>query len=114
LLLVFAVVFGLCMGMRKKRQIGLGNVMGSHQKGFGSGQSSIKRLGRRGRRVGGPGAAIRLENLEDGERYTDDPYRQNESPTKPSWGSDTERFNEVERTQGNAFRQDVSRLKTWK
>ena len=106
----FLILIGLCVGMRKSRRIGLGNIMGLRNNGHLGGQSRVDRLGggRSARRQARSGAAIRLAHMEEGERYTDDPQHQQHSP------SDTDRFNEVERAQGNVFRQEISRLKTWR
>ncbi|PVI05936.1 hypothetical protein DM02DRAFT_55132 [Periconia macrospinosa] len=54
---VLLVVFGLYIGMRKNRTIGLGNVMG-RRRGYGTGKSKRQRLGL------GKKGAIRLEDRE--------------------------------------------------
>lgn len=98
---VFIILIGLCVGMRKRRQIGLGSVMGRNKKGYGSGKSRGERLGRSRRE----NDAIRLGELEeDPDRYTDDPNVQRGDP---------EQYNE-ERMTGQSFRPDVGQLKTWK
>jgi hypothetical protein len=55
---VFLVVIGLWFGMRKHRNIGLGNIMGRRNKGYGAGKSRRQRLGL------GKKGAIRLEERE--------------------------------------------------
>lgn len=103
----FLLLLGLCFGMRKKRQIGLGNIRGLRSPSRVDSQSKIDRLsGRRSRKQARSGAAIRMANMEEGEQYTDDPHHAAQS--------DTDRFNEVERAQGNAFQHGVSRLKSWR
>ncbi|PGH27299.1 hypothetical protein AJ80_01009 [Polytolypa hystricis UAMH7299] len=98
------IVFGLCYGMRKHRRIGLGNIMGGKTKGYGSGRSRVERLG--GRRRGGPSATIRMEDLDDpAVRYTDEPSVRT--------ATDTETFNEAQRAKGNAFKSNLTRLKSW-
>ncbi|KAK2736479.1 hypothetical protein FQN57_000735 [Myotisia sp. PD_48] len=106
---VFVVAIGLCVGMRKHRRIGLGNIMGSRNKGYGTGKSRAERLGV-GRRA--RGGAIRLEDMEDNEtaRYSDNPAP---NPKARIIASDAEIFNEVQRREGNIFRQEISRLKNW-
>ncbi|OJD12095.1 hypothetical protein AJ78_07255 [Emergomyces pasteurianus Ep9510] len=105
---VLLVLLGLYFGMSKNRRIGLGNIMGSRGKGYGGGKSRIERLGGRGRRRGGAAAAsVRLGELNDGEQYTDE-------PRGGRIKGDTEIFNESERTRGNAFREELSRMKSWK
>lgn len=95
---IFLILIGLCIGMRKRRKIGLGSVMG-RKKGYGSGKSRGQRLGRSRRE----NDAIRLGELEeDPDRYTDDPNVQRR---------DSE---EQERMTGQTFRPDVGRLKTWR
>lgn len=49
------VVIGLFVGMRKSRTIGIGNIMGRHNRGYGMGKSRRQRLGL------GKKGAIRLE-----------------------------------------------------
>lgn len=97
----FIILIGLCLGMRRSRHIGLGSVMG-RKKGYGTGKS-------RGQRLGGSrreNDAIRLGELEeDPARYTDDP----ESMQR----RDSEQYHD-ERVQGEVFRPDVGRLKSWK
>ncbi|KAL1998145.1 hypothetical protein VTN02DRAFT_6786 [Thermoascus thermophilus] len=99
---VLFVVAGLYFGMRKNRRIGLGNVMGSRNQGYGTRQSKIRRLAG-SRRKG----AVRLDEFDDVERYTDDPEAGLVERI------DTDLFNEMERTRGRVFQQEVSKLKSW-
>jgi hypothetical protein len=55
---VLIVVVGLYIGNRKKRTIGLGNIMGRHNRGYGTRKSKRQRLGL------GKKGAIRLEERE--------------------------------------------------
>ncbi|KLJ11007.1 hypothetical protein EMPG_13705 [Blastomyces silverae] len=111
----FLILLGLYFGMRKSRRIGLGSIMGSRGKGYGGGKSRIERLGGggRGRRrdrdtaSASAAAAVRLGELNDGDQYTDD-------PRGGRIRSDAEIFNESERTRGNVFRDELSRMKSWK
>ena len=100
--IVCLIAFGLCFGMRKRRQIGLGSIIGSRKKEYGVGKS-------RGQRMGGSrreNDAIRLGELDDDPaRYTDDPN----SMRRP----DPELYHE-ERTRGEAFRPEVGRMKSWR
>lgn len=89
LVVVFAIALGLCFGMRKHRRIGLGNIMGGRKKGYRG----------RGRR---PDRSVRLDDLDDPDRYTDVPDRSDD------------RLNDAGRVQGTLFRPDASRLKSWK
>ncbi|PGH09062.1 hypothetical protein GX51_00815 [Blastomyces parvus] len=114
LVVFFLILLGLCFGMRKNRRIGLGNIMGSRGKGYGGGKSRIERLGGGGVGAGGRGrrrdrdaAAVRLGELNDGDQYTDD-------PRGGRIRSDAEIFNESERARGKAFRDELSRMKSWK
>ncbi|KAI9871018.1 MAG: hypothetical protein M1830_003526 [Pleopsidium flavum] len=116
---VMFVLFGLFLGMRKHRKIGLGSVMGS-RKGYGVGKSRRQRVGKNG--------AIRLGEREVGVRapvetgFRDEPTRGVElqqrqhareenlddlvsSPTREHFGDDP-------RMQGNAFRDEITRQKT--
>ncbi|EEP80311.1 predicted protein [Uncinocarpus reesii 1704] len=100
LAVVFIIACGLCIGMRKHRRIGLGSIMGRRNRGYGGAKSKIERLGRGRRRD----RSIRMDDLEDADRYMDNPHER----------ADTDRFNEVERSQGNAFRTELPKLKTWR
>ncbi|KAL1969544.1 hypothetical protein VTN77DRAFT_8982 [Rasamsonia byssochlamydoides] len=95
------VVAGLFFGMRKSRQIGLGNVMGSRRKGYGVQQSKIQRLGGRSKGSVGRGGA------DDPDIYTDN---QNYRPVVKI---DTDLCNEMERDRGYAFTHEVSNFKSW-
>lgn len=99
---IMAIVIGLSVGMRKHREIGLGNVMGKNR-GYAGGRSRAERLGV----SPGAEAAIRLEGLEDDDpaRYTDNPQ-----PLR----SDMDAYNQMERSKSNIFRGEISRLKSWK
>ncbi|KAI1910611.1 hypothetical protein LOZ66_003817 [Ophidiomyces ophidiicola] len=104
LFVVFLIACGLCFGMRKHRRIGLGSIMG-RSKGYGGAKSRIERLGggTRGRRR--ERSSIRMHDLDDADRYTDDPSRAR---------SDADGFTEVERSQDHAFRTEVPKMKSWK
>ncbi|PGG98290.1 hypothetical protein AJ79_08927 [Helicocarpus griseus UAMH5409] len=100
----FLILLGLYFGMRKKRRIELGNIMGARNKGYGNGKSRIERLGGgRGRRGG---AGVRLNELDDADAYRDE-------PRGGRMRSDAEIFNESERMRGNLFKGNVSRMKSW-
>ncbi|KAK2768499.1 hypothetical protein FQN54_000354 [Arachnomyces sp. PD_36] len=99
---VFIIAIGLCLGMKKRRHIGLGSVMGGRKKGYGTGKSIGQRLGGGSRRQND---AIRLGELEeDPDRYTDDPNAMRRG--------DSEYHDE--RAQGEVFRPDIGRMKSWK
>ncbi|EER45364.1 conserved hypothetical protein [Histoplasma capsulatum H143] len=110
---IFVVLLGLYFGMKKNRRIGLGNIMGSRAKGYGGGKSRIERLGGgRGRRRdrGAAGAAsVRLGELDDGEQYT---YTDDLRGGRIR--SDAEIFNESERARGNVFKEELTRMKSWR
>jgi hypothetical protein len=111
---VAIVVVGLFIGMRKKRQIGLGNIMG-RRKGYGSGKSRRQRLG-----LGGKKGAIRLQdreirNVPDENQYRDNPDAISPAPPRdyhvrePSLGS---LVSDDDRPRGNAFRNEIERQRT--
>lgn len=102
LAVIFLIACGLCFGMRQHRRIGLGNIMGSGNKGYGSAKSKIERLGGKRRNNG----AIRLGELDGPSRYADEPQNltRNESET----------YNDMQRSEGNVFRAEIARLKSWK
>ncbi|EGD98000.1 hypothetical protein TESG_05297 [Trichophyton tonsurans CBS 112818] len=103
---VFLILLGLCFGMKHQRRIGLSNIMGRRNKGYGGRRARAMRSGR------GGGGSIRLDDMEDsGQQYSDTPER---LPSRQHIVSDTETFNEVQRREGNAFRQELARLKNWK
>lgn len=62
---VLLVVVGLYIGMRKQRIIGLGNIMGHRNRGYGVGKSRRQRLGL------GKKGAIRLDDREVRPQYND-------------------------------------------
>lgn len=96
---VLLVVAGLYFGMRKNRRIELGNIMGPGSRGYGIRQSKIQRLGRRR-------AAANLSEFENPDRFRDDPEGTVETV-------DTNLYNQMERTRGRVFTQQVSKLKSW-
>ncbi|EFR03931.1 hypothetical protein MGYG_06930 [Nannizzia gypsea CBS 118893] len=103
---VFLILLGLCIGMKNQRRIGLSNIMGRRNKGYGGRNARAMRSGR------GAGGSIRLDDMEDnGQQYSDTPER---LPSRQQIVSDTDTFNEVQRREGNAFRQELARLKNWK
>lgn len=107
--------------MRKHRKIGLGNIMGTAnkgRKGYGIRQSRIERLGGSGGRKGK--GAIRLGEVDKrgGSKYADDPARgmsqQRDVDLDSLVSEEPERYNDLQRTQGNVFMQEISMLKSWK
>lgn len=124
-LVVVIIVGGLYCFKRKSRSIGTGNVMGGRLRGIrNGGRSIINRLNRRGRghrrerNEGGEGAAIRLADLESADQYQDDiptisaeddvmgPF----SSARPSQNP----FNDTQRSKGNAFQHNVTKLRSWR
>jgi hypothetical protein len=65
LVFVAVVVIGLYFGMRKNRIIGVGNIMGRRNRGYGTGKSRSERLGL------GKKGAIRLEERRTAPQYND-------------------------------------------
>ncbi|EEQ33650.1 hypothetical protein McanMca71_003993 [Microsporum canis] len=103
---VVLILLGLCIGMKQHRRIGLSNIMGRRNKGYGGSRARAMRSGR------GAGGSIRLDDMEDnGQQYSDN---SEPLPSRQQIISDTETFNEVQRREGNAFRQELARLKNWK
>ncbi|KAL1983427.1 hypothetical protein VTN96DRAFT_10333 [Rasamsonia emersonii] len=98
---IILVVAGLFFGMRKSRQIGLGNVMGPRKNGYGIQQSKIQRLDYRSK-----------DSINRGRVYNTDVYTDNPNH-RPVVKVDTELCNEIERTRGHAFTHDVSNFKSW-
>jgi hypothetical protein len=94
------VVAGLFFGMRRSRQIGLGNVMGPKRNGYGIQQSKIERLGCRDRGSMSWGG-------------TDDEYIYADTQHRPVVKTDTELYNDMERTRGWAFTHEISNFKSW-
>ncbi|KAF2460456.1 hypothetical protein BDY21DRAFT_369466 [Lineolata rhizophorae] len=71
---LFIVVCGLYFGMRKQRKIGLGNIMGKRNKGYGIGKSRRQRLGL------GKKGAIRLEERDGSAGFrSSDRFRDEDS-----------------------------------
>lgn len=88
------IVAGLYFGMRDRRKIGLGSVMGSRGKGYGTGKSKDERLNRVGE------TTFRdSDELSTLRKYSDD--------TAGSEGKD------LERTSSRAFTHELLRLKSW-
>ncbi|MCJ1362953.1 hypothetical protein MMC16_002059 [Acarospora aff. strigata] len=110
------VLFGLFLGMRKHRKIGLGSVMGS-RKGYGVGKSRRQRVGKKGgirldeRGVDIPDTGFRDEPTRGVELQQRQHAREEslddlvDSPTEEGFGTDP-------KLHGNAFRDEVSRQKT--
>lgn len=112
------VVLGLCIGMRKHRQIGLGNIM-SRNRGYDSRKSRRQRVGRT---KGG----IRLEDREvlqqHGCRYEDEITPMPERHFAPPFAGKTGHERDVslgslvsegdDKQTGNAFRQEIEKQKT--
>jgi hypothetical protein len=65
LVFVAVVVIGLFIGMRKNRVIGVGNIMGRRNRGYGAGKSRRERMGL------GKKGAIRLEERKAVPQYSD-------------------------------------------
>ncbi|KAI9931298.1 hypothetical protein MW887_010960 [Aspergillus wentii] len=99
---VMVIVFGLFFGMRKSRRIAVKNIMGSRGKGYGIGKSKNERLNtnRNMEARGSDGlAALGKYSEDDDEGLSEiDPDMYN---------------NELERNANYAFRQHVSKLKSW-
>lgn len=94
------IIAGLFFGMRKSRQIGLGNVMGYRRKGYGIQQSKIERLGYRDKcSIGrcGTDAGVCIDNPDH----------------RPAVKLDTDLCSEMERTRGWDFSHEVSNFKSW-
>ncbi|KAF9890163.1 hypothetical protein FE257_006324 [Aspergillus nanangensis] len=90
------VVAGLYFGMRDRRRIGLGNVMGNRRTGYGIGKSKHQLLLGSETELESPGNSL------DVERYSED-YDSGQS----------EMYSELERTASYAFKRDPSKLKSW-
>ncbi|ORY18836.1 hypothetical protein BCR34DRAFT_582762 [Clohesyomyces aquaticus] len=104
---VIVVVIGLWVGMRKHRTIGLGNIMGKRNKGYGVGKSRRQRLGLKK-------GAIRLETRYEAPRAQyQDPPRMQTRPRGDSLGSlvSEDEIRPAPRG-GNQFRDEVQRQKT--
>lgn len=98
LAVVILVVAGLFFGMRERRKIAVGNIMGSRDKGYAIGKSKNQRLG-----SGGVSKADldRLDGLRALRKYTDD-YSERSSEAS-----------DLEHSGSNPFKHEVSRLKSW-
>lgn len=101
LAMVVAVVLGLFFGMRNRRKIGIGNIMGSRGSGYGVGKSRSERMGQN------------LQDLEDDgsalwKQLTEDVGSARASTNEPT------AFDELERTASYAFHRDQTKLKSWK
>jgi len=114
------VVFGLCIGMRKTRRIGVGNVMG-RRKGYGIGKSRRQRVGNNGpirldEQEAGPGpwrGHFRDESNGEIELPQRNPGHAREESLGSLVGTPTqEGFGDPTGTRGNAFRDEISRQKT--
>jgi len=107
------VLFGLFIGMRKHRKIGLGSVMGS-RKGYGVGKSRRQRVGKKGairlgeREVGAPDTGFRDEPTRGVELQQRQHTREESLDDLVS--SPTEQINP--RRHENAFRDEISRQRT--
>ncbi|KAF2470649.1 uncharacterized protein BDR25DRAFT_342938 [Lindgomyces ingoldianus] len=101
---VVVVVIGLFVGMRKHRTIGLGNIMGRRNKGYGVGKSRRQRMGL------GKTGAIRLDNREEHPRsqYHDAPAH----TRGDSLGSLVSDDGIRPAPRGNQFRDELQRQKT--
>lgn len=118
--LIFVMV-GLCIGMRKTRRIGIGNVMGRRGRGYGARQSRRQRLG-----IGKRGA-IQLDERElqeprgapDG-KYRDDDRLEEIAPApirEPGHGRDVSLGSLVsdggnQKGGDNVFRSEIERQRT--
>jgi hypothetical protein len=114
---IFLILCGLCVFMRKHRKISVGSIYGKKARGYGIGQSRIQRLG--GSRKGK--GAIRLGGIDKRTGLPYDQYRDDPSDSRQGHGRDeslgslvSEGYNESERTRGNVFRNEVQRLKSWR
>ncbi|KAF2497468.1 hypothetical protein BU16DRAFT_616104 [Lophium mytilinum] len=107
---VALVVIGLCIGMRKHRSIGIGNIMG-RRAGYGAGKSRRQRMGL------GKKGAIKLEerDLSGVPQYQDEVA--SPPPTRPRGHFREDSLGSLVsedgiRPAGNAFRQEMDRQKT--
>ncbi|KAF2005177.1 hypothetical protein P154DRAFT_560106 [Amniculicola lignicola CBS 123094] len=101
---VVIVVIGLLVGMRKHRTIGLGNIMGRRNKGYGVGKSKRQRLalGKKG--------AIRLGDRESPSR---DQYQRAPAHSRgDSLGSLVSDDEISPAPRGNQFRNEIDRQRT--
>lgn len=110
------LVIGLYLGMSKNRKIGLGNIMGRSNRGYGAGKSRRGRLG-----LGKKKGAIRLQereimNLPADQQYRDQPERHIPPPPPRNYHERQESLgslvSEDDRPHGNAFRSEMERQRT--
>lgn len=99
---VLLVVVGLLFGMRKHRTIGLGNIMGRRNRGYGVGKSRRQRLGL------GKKGAIRLEAQQPGAQYSTVPAHTRGESLGSLMSDDEIR----PAPGGNQFRDEIRRQKT--
>ncbi|KAF2107297.1 hypothetical protein BDV96DRAFT_653888 [Lophiotrema nucula] len=102
---VLLVVIGLWFGMRKHRTIGLGNIMGRRNKGYGVGKSRRQRLGL------GKKGAIRLEE-QRAPTYRNAPQPQPAHARGDSLGSLVSDDEIQPAPRGNQFRDEIQRQRT--
>ncbi|PLB54968.1 hypothetical protein P170DRAFT_421597 [Aspergillus steynii IBT 23096] len=99
LAVVVAVVLGLFFGMRNRRKIGIGNIMGSG--GYGVGKSRDQRMGQ-----------------SKGESESDSPPHWKQFTDDVDSGlpaiNQSAAFDDLERTASYAFNRDHSKFKSWK
>ncbi|KAF2016968.1 hypothetical protein BU24DRAFT_460075 [Aaosphaeria arxii CBS 175.79] len=93
------IIAGLLFGMRKHRQIGLGNIMGRRNRGYGARKSKRERLGL------GKKGAIRLEEREAASDWHDARVRGNSLGSLVSDDG-------IRPGRGNQFRDEIQRQKT--
>lgn len=94
LAVVVGIVAGLYFGMRDKRKIGVGSVMGSRGKGYAAGKSRDERLNRVGETT-----------FRDSQELST--LRKSSDDIADSEGKD------LERTSSRAFTHELLRLKSW-
>lgn len=102
---VVIVVVGLFIGMRKHRTIGLGNIMGRRNRGYGVGKSRRQRLG-----LGKKKGAIRLDDREQqaNSQFRDAPTHGRGDSLGNLAGDDEIR----PAPRGNQFRDEIRRQQT--
>jgi hypothetical protein len=101
---VVFILVGLFFGMKKHRTIGLGNIMGRRNKGYGVGKSRRQRMGL------GKKGAIRLEDRErqSGPQFRDAQGHNRDVSLGSLVGDDEIR----PAPRGNEFREEMQRQKT--
>lgn len=101
LAVVVAVVLGLFFGMRNRRRIGIGNIMGSRGSGYGVGKSRDQRMGQ-----------------SKGEYGSDSSPRWKQFTDEVDSGlphiNESAVFDDLERTASYTFNRDHSKFKSWK